>query len=178
VPHAAAALALRISQVPPFHFWTPGEAVILCRRNGVKAVQDFKLYRKLGRRPQHLAAYDWEAKAIEFGADRRLVVFRDTGHVGRMVWSIVHELGHILLGHPGAAFNMRTNEWRWASPWQEGEADVFARHVLLPADEVHEFQRKGYDPARIAAAKGVSRKAVRVRLDTMARSGDTGDWAL
>jgi hypothetical protein len=141
-------------------------------------VRDRDIFGALGRRLPAVCGRDWDAKAVEIPNGRRFIVWRDIPNKGRLVWNLIHECGHMTLGHIGARLDMRTGAMTSAPFGEEEAAHTFARHVLLPSWEVHEFLRRGWDPSRIATEKGVSRDAVKTRLAIMQESGDTGQWAI
>lgn len=65
--------------------------------------------------------------------DRWCIIYNDTAAKRRTRFTIAHELGHILLGHPlkdGGQYNRTFDKDR---PQVESEADVFAARVLAPA---------------------------------------------
>lgn len=73
---------------------------------------------------------------------------------GRLVWTVAHELGHIVLGHLPPR-----------RPWQERIAHIYARELLLPEVRIRrQIRRFGPDPWLLARLNGVSVKAVRRRL--------------
>jgi hypothetical protein len=48
-------------------------------------------------------------------------------------WIIVHELGHIVFGHPGRVADRRLTTVAY-DDWQEQQAEAFAAEVMLRAD--------------------------------------------
>jgi hypothetical protein len=177
MPRLAAEHAFRTAKLQPFEYWSPGLAGMVCRNNGIRLIFDDKVRRKLGLDFPGLDDHEWDAKAFEMPSGRQVIVSRALPHHGRMVWSIIHELGHILLGHQGALFNLRTLDLTEGERWHEAEADLFARQLLLPTDEMIEFRRQRLNPRQIAERKGLSIAAVNVRLKTMQRDGRFDDIA-
>lgn len=179
MPRLSAEHALRVGQVERYRHWTGGLAFDLCRWHGVKAV-DLQRFRRLAPSLDisPLERNPWDAKALVFPSGHQLIVAKGDGKIQRIIWSVVHELGHLLLGHKGATLDLATGEYRDAPSWAEEEADRFARNVLLPADEIlHYRQELRISPTAIAQRKGVSFAAVMVRLKTMRRDGQFDRWA-
>lgn len=150
---------------------------MVCRAHGVRLIYDSKVKLKLGLDFPDLDDHEWDAKAIEFPGGRQAIIARKQPHSGREVWSIIHELGHLLLGHEGAVFHLDTFELVEAEQWHEEEANRFARHLLLPTDEMVEFRRQGLNPKQISERKGVSIAAINIRLRTMRREGALDGWS-
>lgn len=64
-------------------------------------------------------------------------------------YAIAHELGHVLLRHPGGQH-----------PAAEAEADLFAQHLLCPRPVLEVLQPRNY--LEISCLCGVSRDAARI----------------
>lgn len=84
----------------------------------------------------------------------------------RAMFTIGHELGHVLLGHkrtfnrtPGTELKPYLN-----SEWQ---ANVFAAEFTMPIGQIERYEL--FSPAMIASHFGVSLKAASVRLEDITR---------
>ncbi len=178
MPSHAATHAAKVGQVEPFQYWTTGLASFLCRAHRVKVVGLKRFAASLSTDVLGRLQEDhWDAKAAEFADGYRLIVYKEDGKPSRIVWSIVHELGHILLGHRGAAFDLVGGAYVDSPAWCEDEANLFTRNVLLPADEMLSYRTRGLVPAQIASAKGISVSAVNIRLRTMVKDGQFDGWS-
>lgn len=62
-----------------------------------------------------------------------VIVYDDCDATGRKRFTIAHELGHILLGHPLREGEQHTRVFIQDRPQIESEADMFAARILSPA---------------------------------------------
>lgn len=66
--------------------------------------------------------------------DKKIIFINDTiPNNNRRRFTLAHELGHCLLGHPLDNIQFRTNEFYDSKQTLEAEANVFARSLLMPA---------------------------------------------
>lgn len=93
-----------------------------------------------------------------------VIVYDDSEPIGRKRFTVAHELGHILLGHPLRAGEQHTRVFNKDRPVVESEADMFAARVLAPAcvlwaldlhtaDEISEVCQISYTAAKIRAER-------------------------
>lgn len=75
---------------------------------------------------------DGEAGISVFDGTQWFIVYDDSLPIGRKRFTVAHELGHIVLGHPLiAGFHARTTCGEL--PQTESEANIFASRFLAPA---------------------------------------------
>lgn len=73
-----------------------------------------------------------EAGISIFDGNQWFIVYDDTLPIGRKRFTVAHEIGHIVLGHPLiAGFHARTTGGEL--PQTESEANIFASRFLAPA---------------------------------------------
>lgn len=66
--------------------------------------------------------------------DKKIIFINDTiPNNNRRRFTLAHELGHCILGHPLDNIQFRTNEFYDSKQALEAEANVFARDLLMPA---------------------------------------------
>lgn len=93
-----------------------------------------------------------------------VVVYDDSDAIGRKRFTIAHELGHILLGHPLREGEQHTRVFIKERPQVETEADMFAARILSPdcvlwaldlhtAEEIMERCQISYTAAQIRAER-------------------------
>ena len=114
--------------------------------------------------------------ALSF-AGASIIITKACRNEARYTFTLIHELGHLALGHVGIRINLRTGESVEGHQWSEDEANRFARHVLLPADEMRTFIDRRVPAVEIAKRKGVSFSAVMARIRTMHADGEFDEWA-
>lgn len=96
--------------------------------------------------------------------DEWVIVYDDYDSIGRKRFTIAHELGHILLGHPLKEGLQHTRTFNTNRPQVESEADMFAARILSPAcvlwalglhtaEEIAEQCRISYTAAQIRAER-------------------------
>lgn len=179
MPYQAAEHARRVAAIPEFANWDTGWSSTLCRAHGV-LVKTLASYRGIvpPDRIDDLAAAEWDGMVMEFGEGRPVILVRPESHRRRLTWTIVHELGHILLGHKGTALRPGPGLCSHVDRRHEAEADRFAREVLLPADEMRQLVDMGLRPIDIVKFKGVSLRAVQIRIKTMHEDGEFFEWGI
>ena len=98
----------------------------------------------------------------------------------RKIFTIAHELGHVLLHHDIRNENRitsvqyRTDNWdRGNKPEIEQEADVFATHLLMPSKWIKKYYEMSKDvgekptPEKLSQLFGVSTESMRYRFKSM-----------
>lgn len=94
-----------------------------------------------------------------------VIVYDDTATTGRKRFTIAHELGHILLGHPLREGEQHTRVFNKDRPEVEKEADMFAARILSPACVLWALDL--HTPEEIAERCQISLTAAQVRADRM-----------
>lgn len=94
-----------------------------------------------------------------------LIVYDDTATTGRKRFTVAHELGHILLGHPLREGEQHTRVFSKDRPEVEKEADMFAARILSPACVLWALDL--HTPEEIAERCQISLTAAQVRADRM-----------
>lgn len=94
-----------------------------------------------------------------------LIVYDDSDSTGRKRFTIAHELGHILLGHPLQEGEQHTRVFNKERPEVETEADMFAARILSPACVLWALDL--HTPEEIAECCQISYTAAQVRADRM-----------
>ncbi len=80
----------------------------------------------------------------------------------RQQFHIAHELGHCIL-HPAGIYTYGKGSDKY-----EREANIAAAEILMPETEVERVvKRQGLAPAVLARTFGVSRQAMRIRLEEL-----------
>jgi hypothetical protein len=177
MPHAEATEALRQANIPPFHRWCGAYAHRIVLAHRVRYVSLWSLKPKMPRDAWlRLARGEWDATAIHRPNGQAVILIKHDLPSSRYIWSLVHELGHLVLGHPGGELDLQAGTFSSAPHWAEAEAHLFARHVLLPAEEMRTFLQWKTSAQEIARRKGVSLDAVLVRMQTMHRDGGFYEW--
>lgn len=93
------------------------------------------------------------------------IIFDDFEIIGRVRFTIAHELGHILLNHEleeGFGHFRKISEGKTAT---ETQADEFAARLLAPACVLRGLE--AYTTEEIAKICGISRKAAEYRAERM-----------
>lgn len=93
------------------------------------------------------------------------IIFDDSEIIGRVRFTIAHELGHILLNHEleeGFGHYRKISEGK---PAIETQADEFATRLLAPACVLKELEI--YTAEEIANVCNISRKAAEYRAERM-----------
>ncbi|WP_050697974.1 ImmA/IrrE family metallo-endopeptidase [Anaeromassilibacillus senegalensis] len=97
------------------------------------------------------------------------IYYNETAYRPRLRFTIAHELGHILMGHPLTRNNIRT--FNVNSEW---EADIFASRLLAPACILHEIH--ALDAETIACVCDISYQAAKIRAQRMATLEQRNAW--
>lgn len=175
MPYNAAQHVLSHSHFGPFERWTPGLVGLACRHQRVSIKPLFKFLRDTGL-PEPVA--DWDAQTIVFDDGSALIVHRHERKESRLVWTLAHELGHFVLGHPPGFMDPLTGETIPTPGWCEREADAFASHLLLPEEEMRAYAHRGWTVDQVAKRKNVSISAVMIRMRTMRKNKQFYVWAI
>ena len=117
------------------------------------------------------SVHDWlkpSQSGISFQAEDGtwVVVYDDSDSIGRKRFTIAHELGHILLGHPLREGERHTRVFNKDRPEVEKEADMFAARILSPACVLWALDL--HTPEEIAERCQISYTAAQARADRMA----------
>ncbi|WP_180350353.1 ImmA/IrrE family metallo-endopeptidase [Lactococcus lactis] len=93
---------------------------------------------------------------------RKLILYNNEEYKPRVIWSILHELGHDRLNHP-------LNPEQYSN--KEIEAHFFAAQLLMPEQLILELIRRGekVNSSFLQEKFGVSSEAAEKRLKTMNR---------
>ena len=96
-----------------------------------------------------------------------IIFYNQTEPNYRIRFSMMHELGHYLLGHE---MNLSINDPLYGV--QETEANCFAAQVLMPEQLLRECSKRGVTVSEefIRDAFGVSADAARIRKQTLAKT--------
>lgn len=94
-----------------------------------------------------------------------LIVYDDSDSTGRKRFTIAHELGHILLGHPLREGEQHTRVFSKDRPEIETEADAFAARILSPACVLWALGL--HTPEEIAERCQISYTAAKYRAERM-----------
>lgn len=98
---------------------------------------------------------------------RHVIFYNETKPREHNVYSVLHELGHIINDH-----NLNCNGIEYGI--QEVETNFFVAQLLMPEQLIKEFSRRGQDISVEFLMKtfGVSRQAAIKRLETLGRTYD------
>ena len=94
-----------------------------------------------------------------------LIVYDDSDSTGRKQFTIAHELGHILLGHPLREGEQHTRVFSKDRPEIETEADAFVARILSPACVLWALGL--HTPEEIAERCQISYTAAKYRAERM-----------
>lgn len=94
-----------------------------------------------------------------------IICYNDTEPSRRSRFTIAHELGHILLGHPLREGEQHTRVFVKERPQIESEADMFAARILAPACVLWGLDL--HTPEEIANACDISITAAQFRAERM-----------
>lgn len=151
MPIVAAQSLLHSAQIEPYTHWTFGALRRVCRHLDVLLL-DATLPIVLMAQPR--IKEDWDATLLEVAPACRAILYHPSNtRTRRFVFSVAHELGHHVMGHPPDP-----------PAWAERQADQFAAALLMPECEMREFYRRGWTVGQIARAKGVSVTSVEIRM--------------
>ncbi len=94
-----------------------------------------------------------------------IICYDDNDSMERIRFTIAHELGHILLGHPLREGFVHTRTIAKERPQVESEADMFAARILAPACVLWALDL--HTAEEIANVCKISYAAAQVRVDRM-----------
>lgn len=133
----------------------PVDIVRIIRDNGIKLLKN----------GQAKELRSGEAGISIFDGNHWFIVYDDTMPLGRKRFTVAHELGHILLGHPlVAGFHARTRGNNL--PQTESEANIFASRFLAPACVL--WGLNIHTAADISQICEISKEAAKIRAKRMA----------
>ncbi len=121
----------------------------------------------------------WGAELRDLGSEsailtsfggRNIVFYDETKPIYHVGFSILHELGHLLLQHPLRTRNMLCGEYHR----YELEANFFAAQMLMPYQIISELTRRhfGITQSSLSSVFGVSQDAAHKRLVTLSHARD------
>lgn len=105
-----------------------------------------------------------ESGVCLFENDEWYIIFDDTSSKERARFTIAHELGHILLGHP-MRYKYYSHSIDASKPDVEVEADIYASRLLAPACVLWGLDL--HTPEEIKAVCGISYTAAKIRAKRM-----------
>lgn len=106
-----------------------------------------------------------EAGISVFDGKQWFIIYDDLLPLGRKRFTVAHELGHIVLGHPlVAGFHARTTSKKL--PQTESEANIFASRFLAPACVL--WGLNAHTAAEISRFCEISAEASEIRAKRMA----------
>ena len=111
-----------------------------------------------------------DALIVEKGG-KYIIFYDEFAHAPRMIWSIVHEMGHFYLGHNLDFKNISDDLYAK----QEIEANFFAAQLLMPDQVIWELVgRYHFDitPSFLQQHFSVSNEAARKRIETLYKQFD------
>jgi hypothetical protein len=109
----------------------------------------------------------WSATTICCG-DKNLIVINPNHSPGRQSSDLMHEMAHLLLGHPPARPDITEDGLLMLNTYnkeQEEQADWFGAAILLPRDAVLAIVRSKRDLKDAAREYGVSEKLLTWRIN-------------
>ncbi len=105
-----------------------------------------------------------EAGISIFDGTQWFIIYDDLLPIGRKRFTVAHELGHIVLGHPLiAGFHARTTGGKL--PQTESEANIFASRFLAPACVL--WGLNVHTAAEISRICEISKEAAEIRAKRM-----------
>ena len=102
---------------------------------------------------------------------RYIIFYDEFAYAPRMIWSIVHEMGHFYLGHNLNFKSISPEQYEK----QEVEANFFAAQLLMPDQIIWEMvDRYNFDitPSFLQQHFAVSNEAARKRIETLYKQFD------
>lgn len=101
---------------------------------------------------------------VEETSSEAVIWLRSEDLLTRQRWTLAHEIGHLLLHHPGPIFRDAT----FAGSVEETEANKYAANLLMPLQWVQSYLSVySWDVVRVASIFQVSPQATRARADTL-----------
>jgi Zn-dependent peptidase ImmA (M78 family) len=101
----------------------------------------------------------------------KVVYINSTDSLERQRFTIAHELGHYIYNHDEDKYGLNYRDGNRNRNSAEKQADDFAAEVLMPSPIVHRKLKEYSDAhptiSEIASLFGVSKDAMRVKLDNM-----------
>ena len=100
--------------------------------------------------------------------DKKIIFINDRiSNNSRRRFTLAHELGHCILGHPIDNIQFRTNEFYDSKQALEAEANVFARDLLMPAVVLAKMDIHNVD--EIVKLCKVSNQSATIRAERLAK---------
>lgn len=100
--------------------------------------------------------------------DKKIIFINDRiSNNSRRRFTLAHELGHCILGHPLDNIQFRTNEFYDSKQALEAEANVFARDLLMPAVVLAKMDIHNVD--EIVKLCKVSNQSATIRAERLAK---------
>ena len=112
-------------EVYPFSIWR------LLRKMGIRVVPYSLLEGSLRDEVERVWPDAFTFRPDDFDPSRTIVFYNDSKSRGRIRFTLAHELGHLVLGHPNSD-----------DPQLEAEANFFANYFLAPAPLVIRDSKK------------------------------------
>ncbi len=95
------------------------------------------------------------------------IIFNDyVNNLGRIRFTIAHEVGHILLGHVESITFYRNSEIDSNTNEEEAQANIFARDLLMPAAVLSALHV--HSPKEIATLCNISMQSAGIRAQRLA----------
>ena len=114
---------------------------------------------------------DGESGRIVIHDEKAIIVVRESEFKQRLRFTVMHELGHYLLGHLGENGEMSRDDVRSED---EQSADAFAARVLMPAVVLWKLGLQSAD--EIAVNCNVSKSAAVIRAERLAVLRERGKF--
>ena len=133
----------------------PVDIVRIVQNNGIRLLKN----------SQANELRDGESGISIFDGKQWFIIYDDSQPIGRKRFTVAHELGHIVVGHPLiAGFHARTTGGRLSQT--ESEANIFASRFLAPACVL--WGLNVHDAADISRICEISKEAAEIRAKRMA----------
>ena len=132
----------------------PVDVILICKSLGIGVIKN-TLVHELNSN---------ESGVCFFEDNHWYIIFDDSASKERARFTIAHELGHILLGHP-LRCGYRTRTIYISKPTIEVEADLFASRLLAPACVLWGLNL--HSPEEIKSVCGISYTAAKIRAERM-----------
>lgn len=138
----------------------PFQAKKIVRSCSDMSIQSYrKAIEKYGFNPRDLGS---KSALTVYKWGRKILLYNNEEYKPRVIWSILHELGHDRLNHP-------LNPEKYSN--KEIEAHFFAAQILMPEQLIIELIRRGEQITSIFLQEnfGVSNEAAEKRIKTLSR---------
>ena len=132
----------------------PVDVISICKTLGINVVKNSVINELKSN----------ESGVCLFENNEWYIIFDDTSSKERARFTIAHELGHILLGHP-LQYGYHARKIDVSKPDVEVEADIYASRLLAPACVLWGLDL--HTPEEIKAVCGISYTAAKIRAERM-----------